>query len=164
MEDFLTQIEFVGFTSRLKRLSDALLYSTKDLYKSMGLDIEPNWNLIFRLLQENEEMTISEMAETLGFSHPAVIKIINKMKKNGYIQSTTDQIDKRKQLLKLTSKAQENIAVFESYWHAGTEVTKDLLEDSPHFMAELLEIEKKVNQASYKERTLKKLKTNEGDY
>ena len=83
MNDFLTEIEFVGLTSRLKRLSDALLYSTKELYKSEGLDIEPNWNLIFILLQENEAMTITEISEKLQFSHPAVVKIINKMKKMG---------------------------------------------------------------------------------
>lgn len=158
MEDFLTEIAYVGFTSRLKRLSDNLLYSTKDLYKSEGLDIEPNWNLIFRLLQENKQMTITEMADTLQFSHPAVIKIIKKMKKVGYIATKEDQHDKRKQLLQLTPKALENIEVFETYWESGRQVIQDLLEDSPHFLEELLKIEEKINKSDYKERTLKKLK------
>ncbi len=157
MDDFLIQMEYEGLTSRLKRLSDALLYSTKDLYKSKGLDIEPNWNLIFRLLQEHESMTITEMADTLQFSHPAVVKIVKKMKKNGYIATKEDANDKRKQVLSLTPKAHEHITVFKRYWEAGTEVTRDILANSPHFMEELERIEEKINEANYKERTLKKL-------
>lgn len=157
MDDFLVQMEYEGLTSRLKRLSDALLYSTKDLYKSEGLDIEPNWNLIFRLLQEHDNMTITEMADTLQFSHPAVVKIVKKMKRKGYIDTREDNQDKRKQVLSLTPKAHRHIAVFKPYWEAGTEVTRDILADSPHFMDELERIEQKINEANYKERTLKKL-------
>ena len=164
MKDFLTEIEYVGFTSRLKRLSDSILYSTKDLYKSEGLDIEPNWNLIFRLLQENQEMTISEMSETLQFSHPAVVKIVNKMKKHGYLRSSSDRADKRRQPLRLTKKAHKKLAQFEIYWKAGTEAIKEVLQDSPHFLEELLRIEEKMRQSNYQERTLKKLQQYEDSH
>lgn len=161
MSDFLIDIEYEGITSRLKRLSDTLLYSTKDLYKSEGLDIDPNWNLVFRLLQEHEEMTITEMAETLQFSHPAVIKIVKKMKKLGYIESSEDINDKRKQVLSLTKKAKQHIKDFEPYWESGIKVVIDLLEDSPNFLEDLTRIEHKINQLDYKQRVLLKLKTNE---
>lgn len=161
MNDFLTEIKYVGFTSRLKRLSDELLYSTKELYKSEGLDIEPNWNLIFRLLQEREQMTVTEMAETLKFSHPAVVKIVNQMKKQGYISSTRDAVDQRKYNLTLTEKAHAHIEKFENYWRAGTEVIKDIMEDSPHFLEEFLNIEQKLNKSNYKERVLEILEKNE---
>lgn len=157
MNDFLIELEYEGITSRLKRLSDTLLYSTKDLYKSEGLDIDPNWNLIFRLLQEHNELTITEMADTLQFSHPAVIKIVNKMKKRGYINSFADKDDKRKQVLSLTDKAHQHIKTFQEYWIAGTEVVEDLLVDSPNLLNELTKIEEKVNQLDYKQRVLLKL-------
>ena len=164
MNDFLTEMEFVGLTSRLKRLSDALLYSTKELYKTEGLDIEPNWNLIFILLQENGSMTITEISEKLQFSHPAVVKIINKMKKNGHVETRTDAKDKRKQILTLTEKAYKQLPIFEKYWNAGRQTVKDLLADSPHFLEEFLKIEEKVNQNDYRERTLKNLKNDEHRY
>lgn len=159
MNDFLIDIEYEGITSRLKRLSDTLLYSTKDLYKTEGLDIDPNWNLIFRLLQEHQELTITEMAETLQFSHPAVIKIVKKMKKQGYINSYADKTDKRKQVLSLTSKAKQHISTFDMYWKAGTQVVEDLLADSPNLLNELTKIEEKVNRLDYKQRVLLKLKS-----
>lgn len=161
MNDFLTEIKYVGFTSRLKRLSDELLYSTKELYRSEGLDIEPNWNLIFRLLQERGQMTVTEMAETLKFSHPAVVKIVNQMKKRGYISSKRDQVDQRKFYLKLTEKALEHIENFEKYWLSGTEVIKDIMAESPHFLEEFLKIEQKLDKSNYKERVLENLKKNE---
>ncbi|WP_417362323.1 MarR family winged helix-turn-helix transcriptional regulator [Galbibacter sp.] len=161
MEDFLTEIKYMGFTSRLKRLSDELLYSTKDLYKSEGLDIEPNWNLIFHLLKERERMTITEMAETLQFSHPAVVKIVNQMKKRGYISSTLDQKDRRKYYLKLTKKALDHIEGFERYWLPGEEVIKEIMAGSPHFLDELLKIEQQLNKCNYKQRVLENMKKNE---
>jgi DNA-binding MarR family transcriptional regulator len=113
--------------------------------------------LVFRLLQENKEMTITEMSETLRFSHPAVVKIINKMKENGYVESTCDSEDKRRQILRLTKKASHRRKEMEIYWDAGAQVIEELLEDSPNFLGELLEIEKKVYQSDYKERTLAKI-------
>ncbi|WP_130735860.1 MarR family winged helix-turn-helix transcriptional regulator [Flavobacterium sp. J27] len=158
MKDYLIVLEIEGLSSRIKRLSDALLYSTRDLYKSEDLDIEPNWNLIFRLLQQNEAMTITEIADALQFSHPAVIKIINKMKKTGYVTANLDDKDKRKQNIILTQKAIDKLPILENYWKIGTEVIQNLIDDSPNFLEELLKIEEKVNQKSYKERALEKLK------
>lgn len=161
MDDFLIEIEIEGLSSRIKRLSDALLYSTKDLYKAEGLDIEPNWNLVFRLLQTHKELTITEISERLQFSHPAIIKIISKMKKKGYVDSCFDKNDGRKQLLTLTNKAKRKIATLEPYWVIGANVIQDLLEDSPNFLEELTKIEKKIKEADYKERALLKLNENE---
>ncbi|WP_240643102.1 MarR family winged helix-turn-helix transcriptional regulator [Sinomicrobium pectinilyticum] len=157
MDDFLIEIEYAGLHSRIKRLSDALLYSTRDFYKSEGLDIEPNWNLVFLLLQKQGTMTITEISEKLQFSHPAVVKIINKMKKKGYIDTQTDEEDSRKQLLSLSQKALDKLPVFEMYWEAGIKTTKDLLDDSPDFVEQLKNIEEKLNRENYKERTLRNL-------
>ena len=61
MNDFLTEMEYIGITSRLKLLNDSIRYITKQLYKSKGVDIEPNWNLSFNLFHKNEAMTITEI-------------------------------------------------------------------------------------------------------
>jgi len=50
------------------------------LYKTEGLDIEPNWKLIFIAFARNEDHAITEISEKLQFSI-AVVKIFNKMKK-----------------------------------------------------------------------------------
>ena len=108
-EDFLIEMDYAGLTARLKRLSDAFVYSTKEFYKSIDLDIEPNWHMIFLILQKNERMTVMEIAEALRLSHPAIVKLINKMKKHGYIKSEIDASDARKYQLRLSEKALEKL-------------------------------------------------------
>ncbi|RXM39115.1 MarR family transcriptional regulator [Chryseobacterium sp. CH21] len=157
-DDFLSQIDLAGLTSRLKRLSDTILYSTKDFYKSVGADIEPNWHLMFLLLKNNPDFTITEISEKLKMSHPAVIKIIQKMKERGYLITITDKIDSRKQIVKLTEKSFESLPQFEKFWSACTMTMQELVADTPDFLRNLDSIEEKVRESSYKERTLKNLK------
>ncbi|CAZ98359.1 MarR family transcriptional regulator [Zobellia galactanivorans] len=157
MNDFLTEIEYAGLMSRIKRLSDEVLYSTRDYYKTVGLDIEPNWHLIFLLLEKHKCMTITEIAQELRMSHPACVKIIKKMKKKGYINTSTDDNDSRKQLLELSEKSKEQLPVFREHWNAGAKTTEDLIKNSPHFVEELKEMEILVSEKNYKERTLSHL-------
>lgn len=157
MEDYLTQIGLAGLNSRLKRLSDELLYSTRDYYKEVGLDIEPNWHLIFLLLERHAQMTITEISNELRMSHPACIKIIKKMKKKGYISTKTDSRDSRRQLLELTEKSMKALPTFHKHWKAGMKTTEDIIANSPHLIDELTELEKLVSEINYKERTLNNL-------
>lgn len=157
-QDFLLEIELAGLTSRLKRLSDTILYSTKDFYKSVKTDIEPNWHLVFLLLQKKETLTITDLSERLQLSHPAVVKIIRNMKGKGYVETETDPFDSRKQILSLSEKAHRLLPQFEKYWEACVRTMKELIEDNSEFLISLNKIEEKVNQSSYKERTLNNLK------
>ncbi|CAM3606589.1 MarR family transcriptional regulator [Zobellia roscoffensis] len=157
MDDYLSEIEFAGLISRIKRLSDEILYSTRDYYKTVGLDIEPNWHLIFLLLEEYESMTITEIAQELRMSHPACVKIINKMKKKGYVTTRTDDRDLRRQLLELSEKSKKQLPLFHKHWNAGMKTTEELVANSPHFIKELKEMEIKISKKSYKERTLNNL-------
>lgn len=153
--DFLREIGFAGLNSRIKRLSDELLYSTRDYYKNAGLDIEPNWHLIFLLLEKHSSLTITEISQELKMSHPACVKIINQMKKKGYIDTMPDVRDSRKQLLELSEKSKPQLPTFHKHWDACIKTTEELIANSPNFMQELAELEDLVTMENYKERTIK---------
>ena len=155
MKDFLADLELTGLTSRIKRLSDDILYSTRDYYKSVDLDIEPNWHLIFLLLEENKAMTLTEISDELRISHPACVKIISKMKKTGYLQSESDPQDSRKQLLTLTEKSIQNLPVFHQHWNAGIKTIHEITADCTNILKEIEKIEQKLSEGSYKIRTLR---------
>lgn len=157
-KDFLKEIQLAGLTSRLKRLTDNILYSTKDFYKSVDTDIEPNWHLVFLLLKENDSLTVTDISERLQLSHPAVVKIIKNMKASGYVDTIPHNLDSRKQILELSDKAKQSLPEFEKYWNACILTMKELLEGNSNFMNSLEKIEKKIEESSYKERTLKNLK------
>lgn len=158
MEDFLTLLGHEGLAGRLKRLSDELLYSTRDYYKSVGLDIGPNWHLVFLLFEKKEELTITDISEALNMSHPAIVKIVNTMKEKGYLQNKKDENDARKQNLTLTEKAKSKLPEFKKHWEAGILTMQQLVSDSPNFLEELSHIEAKFKERNYKERTLENFK------
>ncbi len=155
--DFLTELGYSGFSARLKRISDALLYSTRDLYKSLDLEIEPNWHLIFLLLKKEESLSVTEIASRLQFSHPAVIKMVKKMKERGYLFSVVDGIDSRKKLLSLSKKAKSDLPKFEKIWDTIQSVIEELIGDENVLFQDLQLLEKNIKEESIKERAKAKL-------
>lgn len=156
-KDFFKEIEYFALTARLKRLSDNMLYSAKDLYKSLELDIAPNWHLVFLLFKKQETLTMTEIADAFQLSQAAVIKIINKMKANDYLVAIKDPVDNRKQQLRLSEKAQRELPKLEKVWQAGEQSIKDILQGNEQLLQQLSELEAAIAKQTYKERTLQHL-------
>ncbi|WBX75765.1 MarR family winged helix-turn-helix transcriptional regulator [Tenacibaculum ovolyticum] len=150
----MKQYDYLTFTARLKRISDNLLYSAKDLYKTLNLEIEPNWHLIFLLFKEKQTLTITEIAEKLKISQPGVIKIVNKMKAKKYLKSEKDKKDSRIQLLKLTTKAKKELPKLGEIWLASEKTIIDILDNNPTIFEQLDRIENAISESNYKKRTL----------
>jgi len=150
----MKQYDYLTLTARLKRISDNLLYGAKDLYKTLNLEIEPNWHLIFLLFKEKQILTITEIAEKLKISQPGVIKIINKMKAKKYLKTEKDKKDSRIQLLKLTTKAKKEIPKLDKIWFASEKTIIDILDNNSAIFEQLDRIENAISESNYKERTL----------
>ncbi|MCP4460959.1 MAG: MarR family transcriptional regulator [Cytophagales bacterium] len=155
--DFVNELGYLALATRLKRISEAIVHSGRNMYKSLGMDIEPNWFLIFKLLTKHEQLSVTEIAKKLHFSHPSVITLVSKMKERGYLQTFTDPIDSRKQLFELTEKAQTNLPEFETVWKAGTKGVADLFPADNNFLDQLETLEIQLSQSDFMERTLNEL-------
>lgn len=155
-DDFLRELGTISFVTRLKRISDAMLHDGRRMYKQLGYDIEPNWFVIFRLLEKHEELTVTEIADRIGFAHPSVIAIVNKMLKSGYLAEKKSPTDSRKRILTLTAKAREKMPEFERIWDAGTAGVKRMLDSSDAFNF-LETLEDKIDEQGFKNRTLHEL-------
>ncbi|MEZ5344250.1 MAG: bifunctional helix-turn-helix transcriptional regulator/GNAT family N-acetyltransferase [Pyrinomonadaceae bacterium] len=152
--DFLRELGFLSFVTRLKRLSDTMIHDGRKMYRELGMDIEPNWFVIFKLFETNDELTVMEIAEKIGFAHPSVITIVNKMVKRGYLRSRQCDDDSRRRILVLTKKSHEKLPEFEKVWTAGIAGMKKMLLDTnaPEFL-DLLE--SRIAESGFRERTLK---------
>ena len=157
MYDFVNELGYLALATRFKRLSEAMVHSGREMYKELGLDVEPNWFLIFKLLKKYETLSVTEMATKLHFSHPSVITLIQKMEQSGYVQATSDQKDARKKNYSLTNKADITLPQLEAIWEAGTEAVKKLFKKDSTFMNELEELEIQFSKQNFKQRTLKRL-------
>ncbi len=154
--DFVNELGYLALATRLKRISEAMVHSGRDMYKTLELDIEPNWYLIFKLLQKYERLSVMEMAAKLHFAHPSVISLVNKMEANGYLESAPDKTDSRKRQFSLSEKARTNMPQFEKVWKAGTVGVQNLFQDNS-FLEQLESIEIQLSQKDFKERTLNEL-------
>lgn len=156
MKDFTQELGCLGFTMRLKRISDALMHDGKKMYKQLGLDIEPNWYVVFRLLKLEKELSVTEIADRIGLAHPSVITLTNKMIKGGYLISNQCEEDSRKRLLTLSDKAIAKLPEFEKIWAAGEAGVIEAV-CGTEIMSALSLIEERFGEKGFRERTLEKL-------
>ncbi|WP_462251494.1 MarR family winged helix-turn-helix transcriptional regulator [Ekhidna sp.] len=155
--DFVNELGYLGLAVRLKRLSEAMVHSGRQMYKTLGKDIEPNWFLIFKLLKKYDQLSVTEMASKLHFSHPSVITMATKMEKAGYLNASADKNDSRKKNYTLSQKALDNLPGFEAIWDAGIEGTKKLFGEGSTFMDQLESLEILYSQKDFKTRTINEL-------
>ena len=156
--DFLKELGYLGVIARLKRVSDSIFYSIREVYKLENMDIEPNWHLVFLILKKHKTRTMTEIAKSFHLSQPAIVKIINKMRNKGYIDIIKDTHDNRKRQLQLSKKAKSELPRFEKLWSVGQQTIKEMLEESELFLVLLEKFEQQIEQKSFKGRVLNHLK------
>lgn len=153
--DFLKELEYLGVTARIKRLSESLFYSIKELYKYANIEIEPSWHLVILLLKEKKEMSMLEIARALNLSKPAVTKMIKKMQELDYVLITSNSSDSRKKMVQLSEKATRKLPEFERIWKAGQMAVQEILDNNKHFMDALEKFELQNSEQSFGERAIK---------
>ncbi|PCI02697.1 MAG: hypothetical protein COB81_04915 [Flavobacteriaceae bacterium] len=154
--DFLQEMGYMALATRLKRLSDKMTHSGRQMYKELGMDMEPNWFVVFKILQKYPQLSVVEIAKKIHFSHPSVVSMVKKMIASGYLVSRSSPSDMRKQLLVLTPKAHQKLPEFEILWEAGVIGISETLKNT-NFMEELSDLENAFEKTSFKSSTLKAL-------
>lgn len=157
-QDFLRELGTLAVVTRLKRVSDAMLHDGRRMYKELGMDIEPNWFVMFRLLQKYKKLGVTDIAERIGLAHPSVVSIVNKMIKAGYLKEEKSPSDNRKRMLRLTAKAEMDMPEFERVWDAGTAGFKRMMNDTD-VLGFLDILESRVDEKGFRRRTLDELKS-----
>lgn len=116
--DYLDRLGSLALGSRLKRLSERLAQEVAEVYSLAGLDFEPKWFPLFRLLVEKDIVSVTDAAAMLGITHPAVNQVAQELTKAGLIASSSDKADGRRRLLSLSSKGKKLAADLDPVWQA----------------------------------------------
>lgn len=91
--------------SRFKRLSDRMYKDVASIYQEQEIDLHPSYFPLFNLLHIKGPLTVTQAAQLLNVSHPAISKIANKMQAEQLLYKTSDPSDERRFFLKLDDKA-----------------------------------------------------------
>ena len=152
-DDFRRELAFLGVTARLKRLSETLSASIRELYRARDVDLEPSWHLVLLFLK-HRNATLTEMAASLSLSQPAMTKMIGRMRARGYLEVLPDQADGRRKDIRLSPKARERLPAFERIWQSGEAAVRDIVGDDTAFLGHLAALEDRLDQKSFAERAL----------
>ncbi len=111
--DLIKDLAELALATRLKRLSERLSMDVSKIYKESDVNVEARWFLLLYLLQKNKLMAITEIAEALKLSHPAIVQMVNELLEKKLIQAKVDKNDARKRLISLSPQGKKSLQKLE---------------------------------------------------
>ncbi len=149
MSDFLFSLGPLGFSYRLRRLSDRLQDGARRLYDSRALSLEPNWHVLLIYLERWGPVSVTEVATALRVSHPAVIELARRMEAANLVETSADPADGRRRMLQLSAEARRRLPEFRRIWQVAGEELEALIEVTAggDALAGLAVIEAELDQA-----------------
>lgn len=159
--DWLTLLGMLALASRLKRLTERLYRDGEKVYADQNLDFLPRWFPVFAQLHQNrgKAMSITQIASSIGITHPAVIKLTREMQARGLINSLSDAKDGRKRLVRISKKGQRLYSELEPIWEAFVLATRELFEEIDiDLIAVIDQVEQALSQRSMAERITEYIK------
>jgi ribosomal protein S18 acetylase RimI-like enzyme/predicted transcriptional regulator len=158
--DFIKELGYLAIASRMKRLTDRFMRGGSQAYKSLNIDFEPRWFTVFYLIYtQDSALSISEIANSLKISHPAVIQTTQMLIKKGLIESFKDREDRRIRRLVMTEKGKELANFLIPIWNDFEAATSELFEAAGVDMMEIIrEIEDRLDENDIGNRIVKRIK------
>jgi len=144
----------LAISTRLQRLSEQLRKDGALFYKSYGIDFEPKWFPVIYTLHHKGVLSVVEIANEIGYTHPSTISLLKELEKQKLIRSKKDKIDERKRLIVLTTKGQELILKMEPVWGVMTQVLSDIADNQNNLLKAIDEAENKILHQSFLQRAL----------
>ncbi len=158
-DDVIKRLGEIALGSRFKRLSDRFMNDVSNIYKNQQLDFEPRWFALSYYLNENKSASILELADALGFSHPAVIQLVNQMAKKKLAATYKDQIDRRKTMVRLTEEGESLFNSMQPLLSDIEDSVKEIINSSGYDILHVIEsLEKALDEKNLNERTLVRTK------
>ncbi len=130
--DFFKKAGKLALGSRLKILSEKMLTDAAEVYKVYEVPIQPKWFPIFYILAEEGQMAVTDIAKSIGHSHPSVSKTVREMAKHGIVTESKDKKDKRKNLVGLSQKAKAMRPNAEIQFADVNETVESMIAQSNH--------------------------------
>ncbi|MFH6994999.1 MarR family winged helix-turn-helix transcriptional regulator [Flavobacterium sp. FlaQc-48] len=144
----------LALSTRLQRLSEQLRKDGALFYKSYGIDFEPKWFPVIYTLHHKEVLSVVEIANEIGYTHPSTISLLKELEKQKLIRSKKDKIDERKRLIRLTAKGQELIEKMKPVWDVMSSVLNEITDNQNNLLQAINEAENKIMHQSFLQRAM----------
>ncbi len=123
------------------------------IYRESGIDFEVKWATVFLLIARQGPISVTEVADQLGITHPAVIQVVNELVKKELIMSEKSEHDSRKRLLTLSPSGEAIIPQMQPLWDAVQTVNQDMIDRQTHnLLLAIREMEDQLTAQSFASR------------
>ncbi|AYN06600.1 MarR family winged helix-turn-helix transcriptional regulator [Flavobacterium sp. 140616W15] len=144
----------LALSTRLQRLSEQLRKDGAMLYKSFDIEFEPKWFPVIYTLHNKGVLSIVEIANEIGYTHPSTISLLKELEKQKLIRSKKDKEDERKRLIVLTTKGQDLILKMKPVWDIISDVLNEITDNENNLLKAINEAESKIANQSFLQRAL----------
>lgn len=158
--NFYEELGYLVLGSRMRRLSEAFLSEINKTYQTAGIAFDASWFPVFYLLSKKSSISIKELSDATGVSHPAASQLVTNLKNKKLLKTTTSSIDGRLQLVQLTKNGHALLYQIEPVWEAVKITMEELVHNDPeseHLLAAITAVEKSFRALSLSEKINEKL-------
>lgn len=148
----------LAISTRLQRLSERLRKDGEEIYQAMGLYFQPKWFPVIYVLHKRNTLSIVEIANEIGYTHPSTITLLKELEKEKMILSKKDKADERKRLVQLSSKGKQLVTQMGAAWEIMTAALTDLTDTQNNLMQAIVEAEEQLRLSSFLQRGLQLIK------
>ncbi|MHA4807059.1 MarR family winged helix-turn-helix transcriptional regulator [Flavitalea flava] len=150
--NIIDQSGILAISTRLQRLGDQLRKDGHLIYKACGIDFEPKWFPVIYILKQKPVLSVVEIAQEIGYSHPSTISLLKELEKLKLIRSRKDKMDERKRLLSLTDKGKTLVGQMKPVWIIMEEALASLTDTTNNLMKAIEEVEQQMERQSFFQR------------
>lgn len=142
--NIIDEIGILAISTRLQRLSEQLRKDGALIYKSFDIDFEPKWFPVIYTLHVKEMLSVVEIANEIGYSHPSTISLLKELEKQKLISSKKDKQDERKRLIILTQKGKELVVKMQPVWQVMKNALNEITDNHNNLLKAIEEAEQKL--------------------
>lgn len=149
----------------LQRLTENLRKEAQLFYRSQNIDFEPKWFPVIYVLSQRKAISVVELSQEIGYSHPTTISLLKELEKKALIGSTKDAKDERKRLITLTDKANELIQQLQPLWAVMTQALVELTDTENNLYKAINEVNQNLKTKNLFDRmtTIKEMNLNSSE-
>jgi DNA-binding MarR family transcriptional regulator/GNAT superfamily N-acetyltransferase len=145
--------------TRIKLLAEKMLQEGSEIYKSLNIDFEPRFFAVFYLLKDYPALSVTEIANHIGISQPAVTQILNSMIKKNLVKMIKDKVDTRKKIITISKKGESMLPQLLPLWKDFEGGVGEIFEQSDINILDVLDkLENALDEKSIFERVTERVK------
>lgn len=153
---FFPRVGPVSIGSRARQLSERLQADARQINIIYGSELKPRWFPLFYLLKLDGPLAISELAQQIAQTHPAVVRMVNELANEGLVERHPDPADARRSLVSLTQAGKTAAGILSDHTmpDVASAVAEIGRECEHNLWAALAEWEEALKRKSLLKRTL----------